>query len=170
MTRKKISPKDIIGEKGINLIQKVVLDMGFVWYPTGSVEAGIDGYIEIRDPLTGQVTNQIIQVQSKAAEVNFTAETTEGFDYYCDTRDLEYWLGGNAPIILVRSRTSTNETYWISLKDYFKDISKRSTRKVHFDKSKDRFDAQCRETLISLSMSKDSGCINTVEARNSDLR
>lgn len=42
--------------------------MGFLWNPTG-LEAGIDGgYIEIRDCQSGEVTNCIVQVQSKASE------------------------------------------------------------------------------------------------------
>src|SRR6267143_1953765 len=61
--RKKIGPNDILGELGVNLIQRICLEMGFVWYSTG-LEAGIDGYIEIRSE-SGNVTNCIIQVQSK---------------------------------------------------------------------------------------------------------
>ena len=39
------------------------------------LEAGIDGYIEIRNASTGEVTNCIIQVQSKATERPFEGET-----------------------------------------------------------------------------------------------
>ena len=36
-------------------------------HPTG-LEAGIDGYIEIRDQQSGEVNNCIVQVQSKVSE------------------------------------------------------------------------------------------------------
>jgi hypothetical protein len=153
---KKISHQDITGDRGISLIHSIVGEMGFVWNPTG-LEAGIDGYIEIRDSVTGEMTNFIIQVQSKATDKDFQAETSDGFDYYCDARDIDYWLGGNAPVILVRSRPSSNEAYWISVKDYFNDLSKRATKKVHFDKDKDRFDAGCRNALIELAKPIDTG-------------
>ncbi len=156
MTRKRIGKSDIIGEQGIALIHKIVVDMGFLWHPTG-LEAGIDGYIELRDPETGEVSNLIIQVQSKATYRDFQVETPEGFDYLCEARDLNYWLEGNAPVILVRSRPSTNEAYWVSIKDYFEDLSKRESRKIHFDKIKNRFDINCRNQLISLAKPKDSG-------------
>ncbi|GIK08037.1 MAG: hypothetical protein JETCAE02_23480 [Anaerolineaceae bacterium] len=130
--------------------------MGFVWNPTG-IEAGIDGYIEIRDTVTGEMTNFVIQVQSKATDKDFQAETIDGFDYYCDARDLDYWMGGNAPVILIRSRPSTNEAYWVSIKDYFKDLSKRATKKVHFDKVKDKFDAKCKDGLVELAKPSASG-------------
>lgn len=154
---KKIHQNSIIGQLGINLIEKIVLDMGFVWYPSGMLEAGIDGIIEIRDPATGVVFNSIIQVQSKATQGNFKSETVDSFEYVCDARDLAYWLQGNAPVILVVSRPSTEEAYWVSIKDYFNDSRKRENRKVRFDKKRDRFDRACRNDLSRLAVPKDSG-------------
>lgn len=156
MISKKISKSDIIGDKGIALIHRIVSEMGFIWTPTG-LEAGIDGYIELRDYKTGEVSNFIIQVQSKTTEHDFQAETAESFEYVCAERDLNYWLGGNAPVILIRSRPSTNEAYWVSIKDYFKNLSRRSTRKIYFNKLRDRFDMNCRENLIDLAKPQDSG-------------
>ncbi len=43
MNAKKIHKNSLLGQRGINLIERRVLEMGFIWYPTGSVEAGIDG-------------------------------------------------------------------------------------------------------------------------------
>jgi hypothetical protein len=67
--------------------------MGFLWYPTGSIEAGIDGIIELRDPSTGETFNTVIQVQSKATEGQFQAETSEEFDYLRIARDWERTKG-----------------------------------------------------------------------------
>lgn len=153
---KKIGSGDIIGDQGIALIHQIVADMGFVWNEV-HFEAGIDGIIEIRDPQTAVVTNNIIQVQSKATATAFAAEDDEGFDYPCTEKDLEYWLSGNAPVILVRSRPSTREAYWVSLKEYFADLTVREKRRVHFDKAKDRFDVNCRDALADLSRSADCG-------------
>ncbi len=36
---KRIHRNDVLGERGVNLVQRVVLDMGCMWYPTGGVEA-----------------------------------------------------------------------------------------------------------------------------------
>ena len=104
-SRKKISNSDMIGKRGVTLIDSIVGEIGFLWHPTG-LEAGIDGYIEIRDVQTGEVTNNIIQVQSKATDKDFDRETTDTFEYYCQQKDINYWLNGNAPVILVRSRPS----------------------------------------------------------------
>ncbi|MDO8673149.1 MAG: DUF4365 domain-containing protein [Dehalococcoidia bacterium] len=157
VTGKKILKSGITGEQGVNLIQRVILDMGFLWHPTGSVEAGIDGFIELRDPTTEFALNAFVSVQSKATAGSFQAETDLGFDYSCDDRDLQYWLQGNAPVILVVSRPSTNEAYWAPIKEYFKDLDKRLTRKIHFDKRVNRFDHNCAAALASLAVSRDAG-------------
>ena len=157
MSGKKIHKNSLIGQQGINLIEKRVLEMGFVWYPTGGIEAGTDGIIELRDSTTGNVFNSIIQVQSKATESSFQAETSEGFDYLCKERDLDYWLQGNAPVILVVSRPRSDEAYWVSIKDYFQDLTRRGERKVHFDKQHDRFDQNCGSALAKLAMPQDAG-------------
>lgn len=157
MSPKKIHRNSIVGEQGINLIQGIVLKMGHMWYPTGGVEAGIDGFIEIRDATTGEVTNSIVQVQSKAGPSFFRAETETSFEFRCDERDLDYWLQGNAPVVLVVSRPESGEAYWVSIKEYFRDPATRAARKVHFDKDRDRFDEGCKETLVRLAVPKDAG-------------
>ncbi len=154
---KRIPRNSIVGEQGIALIHQRVLAMGYLWYPTGGLEAGIDGYIELRDSTTGIVLNSIVQVQSRATEGAFEGETDSGFYYVCDERDLDYWLNGNAPVILVRSRPKTNEAYWVVLKDYFRDPVKRKNRKIFFDKSAHRFDTSAQQAIWNLATPKDSG-------------
>lgn len=158
MPRKKIGQSDIIGQQGINIIEEVVLEMGFLWYPTGGVEAGIDGFIEIRDSQTGEVTNCIIQVQSKATQkTNLQAENETSFEYRCEERDIDYWLQGNAPVILIVVKTSTREAFWVSVKDYFCDAKRRQSKKVTFDFGFNRFDVNARDALIRLAVPQNSG-------------
>jgi hypothetical protein len=157
MAAKKVSDSVLCGEEGINFVQKRVLEMGFIWHQRGQVDAGIDGTIELRNEETGEALNSIIQVQSKATRGRFTAETQGGLEYTCDERDLDYWLRGNAPVILVVSRPSTEEGYWISVKDYFAEPSRRKLRKVFFDKKTHRFDRSSRTELFRLGAAKDAG-------------
>jgi hypothetical protein len=140
------------------MIASIVTDMGCLWNASnGAVDVGIDGYIELRDEQTGAALNVIVQVQSKATAGTFEAETASTFRYTCSDRDLHYWMGGNAPVILVRSRPSTGEAYWISLKDYFSDPSNRSSRHIIFDKVRDRFDIGARGALFEIAKSVDTG-------------
>ena len=154
---KKVARSAMIGDQGVALIHRRVSGMGLVWTPGSNLEAGIDGTIEIRDDATGIVTNSIIQVQSKATERRWTAENDTSFEYLCDERDLAYWLQGNAPVILVVSRPKSDEAYYVSIKDYFNDPAVRASRRVRFDKSRDRFDAGARQSLVDLALPRERG-------------
>src|SRR6266851_5554608 len=132
---KRIGRSDIIGEQGIAHIRRVVLDMGYMFYQTGGVEAGIDGYIELRDQSTGEVRNLILQVQGKATERDrLPAETADSFEWPCTEVDIAYWLHGTAPVLLVVVQTTTNRAYWKSIKDYFRDAVAVQNHRVIFHK------------------------------------
>lgn len=154
---KKVTQQSIIGQQGANLIEQIVFRMEYVWRSTSIFDVGIDGEIEIRDPVTGEMTNTIIKVQAKATTKSFQAETGNSFEYNCTQRDLDYWLRGNVPVVLIVCRPDTDEAYWVSIRDYFKDPAIQKTRKVLFDKQRDRFDASCAAALKKLALPKDSG-------------
>jgi hypothetical protein len=153
---KKILRSALTGELGINLIQKIILEMGCMWYPTGGTEAGIDGTIEILDASTSEATNQVITVQSKAFS-EFQAESANSFEYLCKEKDLNYWIHGNTPVILVCSKPHQNEAYWVSIKDYFSDGKLRASRKVIFDKRTDQLTKNSRAALERLAIPRGSG-------------
>lgn len=165
---KKILDTSVLGQRGVNLIEKIVLEMGFIWTPSGTIEAGIDGIIETRDPQTGEVFNSILQVQSKAVS-EFTNETNDTFEYLCRENDLQYWLGGNAPVILVVSCPNREEAYWVSIKDFFADLAKRKTRKIVFDKRTNRFSPQSRDEILKLGVRKESGIYLSPTLRHETL-
>jgi hypothetical protein len=88
---KKIGNSDIIGQRGMAHIEGVILSMGFMFYPTGGVEAGIDGFVELRDVETSEVGNLLIQVQGKATErERLPGETETVFDWPCSDADIAY--------------------------------------------------------------------------------
>ena len=155
--RKKIPQQSIIGQRGVNLIEQIVLKMGYIWRPTLVFDVGIDGEIEIRDPETGEATNTIIKVQAKATTQRFQSETANSFQYHCNQRDLDYWLRGNVPVILVVCRPDSDEAYWVSIREYFNNPTAKETRRIRFDKQENRFDALCAPKLKQLALSKDSG-------------
>lgn len=154
---KKVTSQSVIGQQGVNRIERIVQDMGYIWRATSIFDVGIDGEIEIRDPNTSEMTNLIIKVQAKATTKQFQSETGNSFEYSCTQKDLDYWLRGNVPVILVVCRPDTDEAYWISIRDYFRDPAIQKTRKVLFDKQHDRFDDSCSVELKKLALPKDSG-------------
>ena len=154
---KKVTQQSIIGQQGVNLIERIVKEMGYIWRPTPIFDVGIDGDIEIRDPVTGGMTNAFIKVQSKATTRRFQAETDNSLEHSCTQKDLDYWLRGNVPVILIVCRPDTDEAYWVSIKDYFSNLARQKTGKVLFDKQYDRFDVSCADALKKLALPKDSG-------------
>lgn len=152
---KTIPNQAVIGQQGVALIQKRVLEMGWLWHQTSVFDAGIDGYIELRNA-DGTVLNSIIQVQSRATQGRFTAESDTGFEYLCSEKDLAYWLAGNAPVILICSRPDNSEAYWVSVKDYFKQPDRRQARRVQFDKNRDLFDRSMWEARTWTAMNNRS--------------
>lgn len=119
---KKIGRTDIIGERGIAHIRQIVLSMGHMFYETGGVEAGIDGFIELRDSTTSVVGNVLLQVQGKATErARLQAETETTFEFPCDEDDIQYWMHGTAPVLLIVVKLEDGTAYWKSIKDWFAD-------------------------------------------------
>ena len=53
---KTITDSQIIGQLGESIVRQRALKMGFVFQHHGSLEAGIDGILEIRDPVSGSMT------------------------------------------------------------------------------------------------------------------
>lgn len=151
-----------IGQGGINLIATVVNQMRHLWTPTPQQsDLGIDGYIELCDDTPEgkrKGTGFVVRVQSKATANEWPQETSEGFVFRdVSERALQYWLASNDPVILVVSRPSTNEAYWVSIKHYFKSIESRRNRTVLFRKQTQRFDASVDLRLRELAVPPDAG-------------
>jgi hypothetical protein len=157
MKPKTLSPQAVIGQQGINLIESIVLEMGCRWVPAPSLDVGIDGYIELVDPTTHAALGVVLSVQSRATESRWTGEDDHAFRYICGERELDYWLRGNSPVLLILSRPSTSEAYWVSIKDYFQDLSSRERRQIVFDKGRDRFSRSSLQQLMERGARQDSG-------------
>jgi hypothetical protein len=155
---KRITQQQITGQQGVNYVERIVLEMGFVWHPTNAgLEAGTDGIIEIRDPTTGNATNNIVQVQVKTTIRSWVAESLTEFTYRCDERDIDYWMQGNTPVVLIAVRPRGNEAYWTNVKDAFADPKYRREKCLRFDKKTQRFDASAASALMKLGVHRDRG-------------
>lgn len=146
---KGISNETLLGQRGVNMTEQVVLEMGFIWNPI-HIESGIDGIIEIRDPSTGETRNKIIQVQVKAVS-QFAAERPDAFSFPCERAHIGYWLGGTARVIIVVCKPDTKEIYWKDLSNYFSLPENRDRSTVRFSKTTDRLSVSSRSALLSVA-------------------
>jgi Domain of unknown function (DUF4365) len=115
--------------------------------------------IELFDPSSRVALGKTLAVQSKVV-TEFANEKPDTFDFWCDRRDLNYWLQGNMPIILVVSRPALNEAYWVSVKDYVAVSDRKSSAKIRFSKITQRFTAETFRGLADLGRSPASACIS----------
>ena len=157
MAAKTVPNSVFIGNEGAYLVPQLVNEMRFLWTPSGQFELGVDGTIEIVDPATSQGTGNIIKAQIKTTSQPWAEENESGFVFPVRETDLNYWLNGNTPVILICCKAGEREAFWVSVKDYFGKIERRRERKIRFSKQRDRFDVNCREALIQLAVPKNSG-------------
>jgi hypothetical protein len=154
--RKTVTLQTIIGEKGINLIERRCLEMGYLFHPR-RVDHGIDGHVDLVEPSSRALLNQVLLVQSKASDHPFPGETDQSFRYVCDHRDLDLWLSGNAPVILVLSHPEQDEAWWVEVKGAFPDAASRASRTVFISKQTQRFNADAAPALLRLAVPNQSG-------------
>lgn len=146
---KQYSKQSETGERGIALIDRLVTNMGFVWHPR-RIDHGIDGEIELVDTVSRTPLNRLIQVQSKASSIPFPGEDDESFHFDVSRDDAEYWQHANTPVILVCSHPDTDEAWW-ALAERAQFSAARTTRRVVFDKRRDRFDGSAAAVMLSLA-------------------
>ena len=149
---KKIDVSAQTGDGGIALIHQQVNKMGFVWHER-KTDAGIDGEIELRNPVTGEVANRFILIQSKASNRRFSGENDRSFHLICEPADVTYWMGAEEPVLLVCSHPEAGQAWWMHVQGWFSDPAHRASGRIDFDKSTQRFDADAAHKACERSLS-----------------
>lgn len=150
---KTISAAGITGQRGINAIERVVLDSGSRWTPSGPNEIGIDGYIELFDPSSRRPLGLTLAVQSKVVS-DIANDKAPTFDYWCAPADISYWLEGNIPVILIVSSGDAKDTYWASVRDHFKDWKPGDSTRVTFVRAEQKLDQRTFSRLATIASPK----------------
>jgi hypothetical protein len=149
-TLKKIDLSAQTGDGGIALIHQQVNKMGFVWHER-KTDAGIDGEIELRNPVTGEVVYRFILIQSKASNRRFSGENDRSFHFICEPADITYRMGADEPVLLVCSHPEAGEAWWMHVQGWFSDPAHRASGRIDFDKGTQRFDADAAQRLLNLA-------------------
>jgi hypothetical protein len=149
---KKLSQNQITGQRGEHLVAAHTLAMGFTFDGRNRLETGIDGFLELRDPQTGEMLAKWIGAQVKTTETGtYGHEDEKGFEYLLRPDDLEYWRGANIPVIVVLVRLSDGSMYWQPVDAG----SSAEPRRLRFDKSQDRFDKGAADRISALCIASD---------------
>ena len=149
---KTLTKSQLIGQQGEHLVASATLAMGFNFDGRNRLETGVDGLLELREPLTGRVLANWIGVQVKAtADGNYSHEDAIGFDYLLKPDDLEYWRGSNIPVILVLVRLDPGDMYWMPVDAGLSE----EPRRLHFNKTSDRYDRAATDRIAALCVERD---------------
>jgi hypothetical protein len=168
---KRITNSDLIGKAGVALVTLRLSEMGFLFHETGSVEAGTDGFVELRDPSSGDMLSTVFRVQSKATEHGraWRGETDAGFELPCKDKDIDDWVNSNVPMIVVCSDTKRQISFWKDATAYFSDSANRQAKRLAFDKHADRFDANAAAAIAAVAVPRTAGVYLPPPARNEQL-
>lgn len=171
LVAKKITHSDMIGKAGVALVTLRLSEMGFLFHETGSVEAGTDGFVELRNPSSGEMLSSVFRLQSKATENGraWSSETEQGFTFTCKAKDISDWVASNVSVVLVCSDTKRQVAYWKDVTSYFADPAKRQRRQVVFDKVTDAFDKNAVSALAAVAIPKTAGLFIPPPARSERL-
>ncbi|MGU3463582.1 DUF4365 domain-containing protein [Methylobacterium sp. C33D] len=147
---KKLTGSQMLGDAGVHRLAARILDAGLTFHPTtGTLDAGIDGFIELRDPETGEVKAQYVAAQLKTVS-RLAEDNGETFSFRVDDRDLEYWSNANTPVILVVINPATELICWKSIQSYFQDPDRKRSRKVVFVRREDELTPEAVGKLAAL--------------------
>jgi hypothetical protein len=147
-----LSKNQLTGQRGESLVADRTLAMGFAFDGRNRLETGIDGFIELRDPKTGQTLAKWIGTQVKTTDGgNYVREDAASFEYLLKPDDLAYWRQANIPVIIVLVRLSDSTMYWKSV-----DAGNISEpRRLTFNKSTDQFDKGSTDQIAALCVDRD---------------
>lgn len=144
---KTITGNQVVGAQGEMRVSERANAMGFLYSAYGRLEAGVDGLLEVRDPVSGAASGRMVAVQVKTRQSGaFTGETDSQFEYLCAEADAEYWRGSNLPVILVFVRVDTEEMFWRPAPE--------DGRRILVDKTAHRFDIAARDDIAALTVDK----------------
>jgi hypothetical protein len=168
---KKLSNSDLIGKSGVSLVSLRLSEIGFLFHETGSVEAGTDGFVEVRDPASGAMLSAVFRLQSKATRDGraWLDETEKSFQFPCKERDIADWVASNVPVVLVCSDVARQIAYWKDVTTYFKEPAQRESRRVAFDKTADVLNHAAGAALAAVAVPKTAGMHIPPPAKKEEL-
>jgi len=95
---------------GVNTVEKIILELGWIFREQPIVDMGIDAHIECVND--GEPTGKLIALQIKTGESHFR-ETRNSFIFYGSLHHLDYWTGHSLPVILVAHLPKSDQTLWV---------------------------------------------------------
>lgn len=101
---------DATGQLGVNIVERLVLQHGWVFRPQYVSDQGIDAQVETKE--AGVTTGRLLALQIKAGPSWFKEPYTDGWIFRFNERQARLWLGHALPVIVVLVDVETGAAYW----------------------------------------------------------
>lgn len=109
------SPKPHLG---VNTIEQIILQFGWIFRRTPDPDLGIDAVFEIA--INGLTSALVGEIQIKTGDSNFK-KNKDGFTYYASERHFEYWTSLRNPVFLFGVLDNGSIIYqYLSLREDYK--------------------------------------------------
>ncbi|MFN4254241.1 MAG: DUF4365 domain-containing protein [Saprospiraceae bacterium] len=134
--RKTRTRQHIIEDLGFNHTERFILKAGFTVQRYDRNDYGYDGIVHTFNS-TGEIESFSILFQLKSTDGIRWVESRAGFGLDISVRDLELWLSGVLPVLVILYDASLEKAYFIDLQEYLQTHRKQlqSVRKfvrIHF--------------------------------------
>lgn len=138
-SQKTYSESDQIGEEGQRLAASTITQLGHIWHDR-RIDHGIDGQVELVDPVSRAVLNVQVMVQSKATAGQFASETESAFHFLLSAADIKYWKGGASKVVVMCSKPREGSVWWAPVERAVPPGPGRKSWRLDFDKDMDLLD------------------------------
>jgi hypothetical protein len=123
--------------------------LGFIYRNQPEADAGIDGHIEITNPVTCEYTGKLVGVQIKTGQSFFRKPTKNGWTVHIPRSTVEYWRRYAVPVILTLVNVDEGAAYW-TLGSSDNVLSTKKSYRFHVPQSQ-RLDASSADAIAELA-------------------
>lgn len=116
--RKTRTRQHIIEDLGYNFTERFILKAGFTVQRFDRGDYGYDGIVHTFNA-SGEIESFSILFQLKSTDGIKWVESRAGFGLDISVRDLELWLGGVLPVLVILYDAVLEKAYFIDLQEYF---------------------------------------------------
>lgn len=100
----------ITERKGVNAVESIFLDMGWVFRETPHTDYGIDGDVELRK--NGELTGRHLALQIKSGDSYLKENKNGKITFYIDEWHYKYWLQYDRPVIILFYDVQSKTVIW----------------------------------------------------------
>jgi hypothetical protein len=137
-----------VGDSGVELIHYIVTKMGFEWRERK--RDGVDGEIDVANHTVDDTARHVILVRCRARDRSFSGENDRGFEYLCSPSDVNHWMSGDLPVLVICCHPRRGAAWWVHAQTWFKDPEHRASGRIHFSRRTQRFNASAAHRLVAL--------------------